>query len=127
VQKSLKLVSGQTSVKRYLEPLTKLIQEKKVDTTSIISHRSTRLEEGPDLYQAFKEQERWLHESRLSSRRLTGSAPGATYKRSRRERCAFHQMMLRSGQTKAKDQPRRRMETGPYEADQQALAHDCRL
>ncbi len=54
VQKSLTLVSGQTSVKRYLESLTKLIQEKKVDTTSIISHRSTRLEDGPDLYQAFK-------------------------------------------------------------------------
>ena len=55
VQKSLKLISGQTSVKRYLEPLTKLIQEKKVDTTSIISHRSTRLEDGPDLYQTFKD------------------------------------------------------------------------
>ena len=55
VQKSLRLVSGQTSVKRYLERLTKLIQEKKVDTTSVISHRSTRLEDGPDLYQAFKE------------------------------------------------------------------------
>jgi threonine dehydrogenase-like Zn-dependent dehydrogenase len=47
--------SGQTSVKRYLEPLTKLIQENKVDTTSIISHRGTRLEDGPDLYQAFKD------------------------------------------------------------------------
>ena len=55
VQKSLKLVSGQTSVKRYLERLTKLIQEKRVDTTSVISHRSTRLEDGPDLYQAFKD------------------------------------------------------------------------
>ena len=54
VQKSLTLVSGQTSVKRYLEPLTKLIQEKKVDTTSIISHRSTKLEDGPDLYRTFK-------------------------------------------------------------------------
>jgi threonine dehydrogenase-like Zn-dependent dehydrogenase len=55
VQKSLKLVSGQTSVKRYLERLTKLIQEKKVDMTSVISHRSTNLEDGPDLYQAFKD------------------------------------------------------------------------
>jgi hypothetical protein len=36
VQKSLRLISGQTSVKRYLEPLTKLIQDKKVDTTSVI-------------------------------------------------------------------------------------------
>jgi threonine dehydrogenase-like Zn-dependent dehydrogenase len=54
VQKGLTLKSGQTHVKRYLEPLTKLIQDKKVDTTSLISHRSTRLEDGPDLYQTFK-------------------------------------------------------------------------
>jgi threonine dehydrogenase-like Zn-dependent dehydrogenase len=33
VQKGLTLRSGQTHVKRYLEPLTKLIREKKVDTT----------------------------------------------------------------------------------------------
>jgi threonine dehydrogenase-like Zn-dependent dehydrogenase len=57
VQKSLRLISGQTSVKRYLEPLTKLIQDKKVDTTSVISHRSTRLEDGPDLYKRFKDKE----------------------------------------------------------------------
>ena len=55
VQKGLTLRSGQTHVKRYLEPLTKLIQEKKVDTTSLISHRSTKLEDGPDLYQTFKD------------------------------------------------------------------------
>ncbi|MCW6507176.1 zinc-dependent alcohol dehydrogenase [Lichenifustis flavocetrariae] len=55
VQKSLTLRSGQTSVKRYLEPLTKLIQDKKVDTTSLISHVSTKLEDGPDLYTMFKE------------------------------------------------------------------------
>ncbi len=55
VQKSLTLVSGQTSVKRYLEPLTKLIQEGRVDTTSIISHTTTSLEQGPDLYKLFKE------------------------------------------------------------------------
>ncbi len=41
VQKGLTLRSGQTHVKRYLEPLTKLIQEKKVDTTFLITHRST--------------------------------------------------------------------------------------
>ncbi len=54
VQKGLTLKSGQTHVKRYLEPLTKLIQEKKVDTTFLITHRSNRLEDGPDLYQTFK-------------------------------------------------------------------------
>ena len=55
VQKSLTLVSGQTSVKRYLEPLTKLIQDRKIDMTSVISHRSTKLEDGPDLYKLFKD------------------------------------------------------------------------
>ena len=54
VQKGLRLCSGQTHVKRYLEPLTKLIQEKKVDTTFLITHRSTDLADGPDLYQTFK-------------------------------------------------------------------------
>ena len=54
VQKGLRLCSGQTHVKRYLEPLTKLIQEKKVDSTFMITHRSTDLDDGPDLYQTFK-------------------------------------------------------------------------
>ena len=54
VQKGLRLCSGQTHVKRYLEPLTKLIQEKKVDTSILITHRSTVFADGPDLYQTFK-------------------------------------------------------------------------
>jgi len=54
VQKGLTLRSGQTHVKRYLEPLTKLIQEKKVDTTFLITHRSNDLADGPNLYQTFK-------------------------------------------------------------------------
>jgi threonine dehydrogenase-like Zn-dependent dehydrogenase len=37
------------------EALTKLIQEKKVDATFLITHRSTKLEDGPDLYKMFKE------------------------------------------------------------------------
>ena len=55
VQKGLTIRSGQTHVKRYLEPLTRLIQDGKIDTASLITHRSTRLEDGPDLYQTFKE------------------------------------------------------------------------
>ena len=55
VQKGLTLRSGQTHVKRYLEPLTKLIQEKKVDTTFLITHRSSNLEDGPDLYKTFRD------------------------------------------------------------------------
>ena len=55
VQKGLTLRSGQTHVKRYLEPLTKLIQEKKVDTTFMITHRSNKLDDGPDLYKTFRD------------------------------------------------------------------------
>lgn len=55
VQKGLTMRSGQTHVKRYLEPLTKLIQEKKVNTTFMITHRSTDLADGPALYKTFKE------------------------------------------------------------------------
>ncbi|MCE4227017.1 glutathione-dependent formaldehyde dehydrogenase, partial [Methylobacterium sp. C25] len=55
VQKGLTIKSGQTHVKRYLEPLTKLIQEGKIDMTSMITHRSTNLADGPDLYNAFKD------------------------------------------------------------------------
>ncbi|SFT09189.1 zinc-dependent alcohol dehydrogenase [Methylobacterium sp. yr668] len=55
VQKGLTLKSGQTHVKRYLEPLTKLIQEGKIDMTSLITHRSQDLAEGPDLYKTFRD------------------------------------------------------------------------
>ncbi|SEG48690.1 Threonine dehydrogenase [Methylobacterium sp. 190mf] len=55
VQKGLTLKSGQTHVKRYLEPLTKLIQEGKIDMTSLITHRSQDLGEGPDLYKTFRD------------------------------------------------------------------------
>ncbi len=55
VQKGLTMRSGQTHVKRYLEPLTKLIQDKKVDTTFMITHRSNKLEDGPDLYKTFRD------------------------------------------------------------------------
>jgi threonine dehydrogenase-like Zn-dependent dehydrogenase len=55
VQKGLTLKSGQTHVKRYLETLTKLIQEGKFDMTSMITHRSTNLADGPDLYKTFRD------------------------------------------------------------------------
>ena len=54
VQKGLTMRSGQTHVKRYLEKLTRLIQEGKIDTTSMITHRSSNLADGPALYQTFK-------------------------------------------------------------------------
>jgi len=57
VQKGLTMKSGQTHVKRYLEPLLKLIQEGKIDTASLITHRSTDLADGPDLYKAFRDKQ----------------------------------------------------------------------
>jgi len=55
VQKGLTMKSGQTHVKRYLEPLLKLVQEGKIDTASLITHRSSELKDGPDLYKTFRD------------------------------------------------------------------------
>jgi len=55
VQKGLTIKSGQTHVKRYLEPLTKLIQEGKIDPAFLITHRSTDLAQGPELYKTFRD------------------------------------------------------------------------
>ena len=55
VQKGLTIKSGQTHVKRYLETLTKLIQEGRFDMTSMITHRSTDLADGPELYKTFRD------------------------------------------------------------------------
>ena len=74
VQKGLRLCSGQTHVKRYLEPLTKLIQEKKVDTTFLITHRSTDLADGPRSLSDLQKQEGRLRESRVPPRVMTSTA-----------------------------------------------------
>ncbi|WGF90838.1 zinc-dependent alcohol dehydrogenase [Marinivivus vitaminiproducens] len=55
VQKGLTIRSGQTHVKRYLEPLARLIQESRLDPTFLITHRSGELAEGPALYKAFRD------------------------------------------------------------------------
>jgi threonine dehydrogenase-like Zn-dependent dehydrogenase len=55
VQKGLTMKSGQTHVKRYLEPLTKLIQDGTIDPGFLITHRDTTLAEGPDLYKTFRD------------------------------------------------------------------------
>ncbi len=55
VQKGLTIKSGQTHVKRYLEPLTKLIQDGKIDPTFLITNRSTDLADGPELYKTFRD------------------------------------------------------------------------
>ena len=76
VQKSLKLVSGQTSVKRYLEPPHEADpgKEGRYDLDHLTSQHQARRRTGPlpDL----QRQERRLHEGRLSSRRLMDPGSG---------------------------------------------------
>ena len=55
VQKGVTIKSGQTHVKRYLPNLTSLIQGGKIDPTFLITHRSTDLAEGPELYKTFRD------------------------------------------------------------------------
>ncbi len=55
VQKGLTIRTGQTHVKRFLEELTGLIQSGKIDPTFLITHRSSSLEQGPELYDTFRD------------------------------------------------------------------------
>ena len=55
VQKGLTIRSGQTHVKRYLEKLAGLIDDGTIDPTFLITHRSTKLEDGPELYKTFRD------------------------------------------------------------------------
>ena len=55
VQKGITIRSGQTHVKRFLEPLAKLIMDGKIDPTFLITHRSKSLEDGPNLYTTFRD------------------------------------------------------------------------
>ena len=55
VQKGITIRTGQTHVKRYLEPLAKLIMEGKIDPTFLITHRSKNLADGPELYTTFRD------------------------------------------------------------------------
>jgi threonine dehydrogenase-like Zn-dependent dehydrogenase len=55
VQKGITIRSGQTHVKRYLEPLAKLIMEGTIDPTFLITHRSKNLADGPELYTTFRD------------------------------------------------------------------------
>ena len=55
VQKGLTMRSGQTHVKRFLEPLTEMIQDGRIDPPFLITHRSGSLEDGPELYKTFRD------------------------------------------------------------------------
>ena len=55
VQKGITIKTGQTHVKRYMDKLTKLIQDGTIDPTFLITHRSHDLKDGPDLYKTFRD------------------------------------------------------------------------
>lgn len=54
-QKGLTIRSGQTHVLRWLEPLTKLIQNGTIDPTFLITHRSENHSDAPELYKTFRD------------------------------------------------------------------------
>jgi len=55
MNKGLTLRTGQTNVQKYLQPLMNRIQDGEIDPSFVISHRSTNLEEGPELYTKFND------------------------------------------------------------------------
>lgn len=57
MNKGLIMKTGQTHVHKYMDKLMKLIEDGKVDPTTIISHRSAQLSDGPDLYSTFRKKE----------------------------------------------------------------------
>lgn len=55
MNKGLTLRTGQTHMQRYLKPLMDRIQKGDIDPSFIISHRSSNLEDGPALYEMFRD------------------------------------------------------------------------
>jgi threonine dehydrogenase-like Zn-dependent dehydrogenase len=57
MNKGLIMKTGQTHVHKYLDRLMKLIEERRVDPTILISHRTSNLADGPGLYKTFRNKE----------------------------------------------------------------------
>jgi threonine dehydrogenase-like Zn-dependent dehydrogenase len=57
MNKALSMRTGQTHVHKYMEQLMRLIEQGKIDPTVIISHRTSDLADGPDLYKTFRAKE----------------------------------------------------------------------
>lgn len=55
MNKGLTLRTGQTNVQKYLQPLLERIRKGEIDPSFVISHRTTSLEDGPDLYRKFRD------------------------------------------------------------------------
>ncbi len=54
-RKGLTIRSGQTHVRRYSEPLAKLLEDNRIGPTFLITHRSKDLAEGLNLYKTFRD------------------------------------------------------------------------
>ena len=57
MNKGLTMKTGQTHVHKYMPKLMGLIEEGKIDPTSIITHMTSGLDDGPDLYKTFRDKE----------------------------------------------------------------------
>ncbi|MGA0531033.1 zinc-dependent alcohol dehydrogenase [Hansschlegelia sp. KR7-227] len=57
MNKGLTLKTGQTHMLRYMKPLLERIEKGEVDPSFIISHRTTSLEDGPELYKTFRDKQ----------------------------------------------------------------------
>jgi threonine dehydrogenase-like Zn-dependent dehydrogenase len=55
MNKGLTLKTGQTHMLRYMKPLLDRIERGEIDPSFIISHRSVSLEDGPALYETFRD------------------------------------------------------------------------
>ena len=55
MNKGLTLKTGQTHMLRYMQPLLERIEKGEIDPSFIISHRTTSLEDGPSLYNTFRD------------------------------------------------------------------------
>jgi threonine dehydrogenase-like Zn-dependent dehydrogenase len=55
MNKGLTLKTGQTHMLRYMQPLLERIENGEIDPSFIISHRTTSLEDGPGLYDTFRD------------------------------------------------------------------------
>jgi threonine dehydrogenase-like Zn-dependent dehydrogenase len=57
MNKGLTMKTGQTHVHKYMKKLMQLIEEGKIDPVSIITHKTSDLADGPDLYKTFRDKE----------------------------------------------------------------------
>jgi threonine dehydrogenase-like Zn-dependent dehydrogenase len=56
MNKALTVRTGQTHVQRYLDPLLERIENGEIDPSFVVTHQAS-LEEGPDLYETFRDKD----------------------------------------------------------------------